>query len=526
MPSSDQVAEVAGRRWPGGAGDPVPLVAPVGAAELRGDVRREAEGLDARRRSSATTDLQRAAVGVLGVLGDLHRGLEAALGHHQLGHLGGQVDRRARGRSRRRRPAGCPGRGRAGPRGRSSAMPGDLDAAAGREPARSASAPGRRSRSVRVTVLTLAMLLASASSQVWCMPREEPAMRSRSKAPITEPAATVRTRSKRSLGRAGDDLVLELRLDRGQRLLAEVDVVAVGTDRGVGRRTDRGRPRRGSPPAIAARRLDSKSTLRGAVARGVDVRDVVGDDLLARSTMPSSAESEHRADRDRRWRRTRRPPWRTRTVPIHRRGGERSLLEGSFGAPVADLRGSRHPSVDVADRTSRVVRSGHAARSVRRRRRGRPAARRPATGRSPGPRGRRRRARGGCVPSRGGERRLQALLPARAAPRPGRQVGRDRAVEVRLVPVVDPGSRGCGSRRGAASLLRQHQVELEPVERGLPVEVQVAARPGQHRHARHRDERAGGLRARCRAGRRPGRGSTRRSRGPCRRWPRPAGGSR
>src|SRR4051812_14908220 len=40
---------------------------------------------------SALTDLEGAAVDVLGVLGDLHRGLEAALGHDQLRHLGGEV---------------------------------------------------------------------------------------------------------------------------------------------------------------------------------------------------------------------------------------------------------------------------------------------------------------------------------------------------------------------------------------------------------------------------------------------------
>ena len=40
---------------------------------------------------SAAPIWRRAGVGVLGVLGHLDRGLEAALGHHQLGHLAGQV---------------------------------------------------------------------------------------------------------------------------------------------------------------------------------------------------------------------------------------------------------------------------------------------------------------------------------------------------------------------------------------------------------------------------------------------------
>src|SRR6478609_1937732 len=40
---------------------------------------------------STTPDLEGAAVGVLGVLGDLHRGLEAALGHDEARHLGGEV---------------------------------------------------------------------------------------------------------------------------------------------------------------------------------------------------------------------------------------------------------------------------------------------------------------------------------------------------------------------------------------------------------------------------------------------------
>src|SRR3954447_15741141 len=40
------------------------------------------------------SDLQGAAVGVLGDLGDLHRGLVAALSHHQLGHLARHVHRR------------------------------------------------------------------------------------------------------------------------------------------------------------------------------------------------------------------------------------------------------------------------------------------------------------------------------------------------------------------------------------------------------------------------------------------------
>src|SRR6478735_3266770 len=40
---------------------------------------------------SAGPDLEGAAVGLLGVLGDLHRGLEATLRHDQLGHLGREV---------------------------------------------------------------------------------------------------------------------------------------------------------------------------------------------------------------------------------------------------------------------------------------------------------------------------------------------------------------------------------------------------------------------------------------------------
>ena len=98
-------------------------------------------------------------VDVLRVLGDLHRGLEAALGHDQLGHLAGQVDVGGTDHAvlvgqRVVRGVGEDALGAA------ERDAGDLDAAVGAWPARRPSAPGRRSGRCEVTLLTLAMLLA------------------------------------------------------------------------------------------------------------------------------------------------------------------------------------------------------------------------------------------------------------------------------------------------------------------------------------------------------------------------------
>ena len=111
------------------------------------------------------------------------------------------------------------------------------------------------------------------------MPRLVLAMRSVSKAPITG-RHRVRTRSSGRVA-ARHHLVLELRLHRRERLLAEVDVVAVGADRGVGRRSRSAvTPRRGCPTRWPSAGASSKSTLLARKSRGVDVGDVVGDDAL------------------------------------------------------------------------------------------------------------------------------------------------------------------------------------------------------------------------------------------------------
>ena len=169
---------------------------------LRGDVRREAERPRSRRRSSAAVRSRGRCGRCPGRLGHLHRGLVAALGHDQLGHLAGQVDVGGAdvavrvgervGRVVDRRPSAS-----------LSAMPATSTPPPGVRPHDRASAPGRRSGSVRVDRVDVGDVVGE-RVQPGLVHAERGARRcsSVSKAPIRRPP-TVLSRSKWSLTRRG-----------------------------------------------------------------------------------------------------------------------------------------------------------------------------------------------------------------------------------------------------------------------------------------------------------------------------------
>ena len=283
-------------------------------------------------------------------------------------------------------------------------------------------------------------------------------MRSMSKAPITCPPTAVVIRSNRSLDRAGEHLVLELRLHRGERLLAEVDVVAVGADRGVGRRVVRRSPAVGWTPSRRWRPAQGglEVDARRAEARGVDVGDVVGDDPLTRGEAVEG-ESEQR---DRR-RRTRR---RTRLMPPRMDEGCRSIGGGrAIRARVVCRRGLSAGTLREIRQIGIVpiLLGGPSGR----RRRGRRGPRAPRVGAA--------LTRVGDVVLAVGRRRDRPCRVEHGAPGAcgsrrarGTQVGRASArCELRGDPGLLRASIGVGADEQP---LDADHLELEPVELDLP----------------------------------------------------------
>ena len=155
-------------------------------------------------------------------------------------------------------------------------------------------------------------------------------MRSMSKAPIRRPRPRCGSRSKRSVTARLTIWYWNWRLHRGHRLLAEVDVVAVGADRGVWVGAVVGATPVAGPRRGRSRRA-ARSRSRRCVARksGVSTLAMLSAMTCCRSERPSSAGARATADNTgRTWRRTR-GVLRERGAAGPSAGGERSLLTGA-----------------------------------------------------------------------------------------------------------------------------------------------------------------------------------------------------